>query len=172
MSIGTEYRALRKSKGLRIRDVSEMTGVSTSQISNFELGRYGVSLAVYKLLVEALGFKLMLGGIDVAGNDTDNNATPVDVSDEWHKAMRIEELKAEAWKLGYNMIKRQNIERLLPCPCGGKKRKRIVKWEGNEREEILVCYKCGKRASGFSKAEANHNWNEMIKAERAEVDDE
>lgn len=172
MSIGTEYRALRKSKGLRIRDVSEMTGVSTSQISNFERDRYGVSLAVYKLLVEALGLKLMLGGIDVAGNDTDNNATPVDVSDKWRKAITLEQLKAEALAQGYTLIKRQNVERLITCVCGGNRRTHCCKWHGNVREEILICKRCGRRVSGFSRAEANHNWNEMIKAERAEVDDE
>ena len=35
--------------------------------------------------------------------------------------MNLEELKAEAAKLGYNLVKRQPYIKLLQCACGKKK---------------------------------------------------
>ena len=35
--------------------------------------------------------------------------------------MNLEELKSEAAKLGYNLVKKQPYTKLLPCTCGEKK---------------------------------------------------
>lgn len=79
--------------------------------------------------------------------------------------MTFEELKAEANAQGYNLIKRKNKEKLLPCTCGCKKRTHYSCWNGDGHSIRLVCYKCGKKASGDNEIEAAHNWNEMIKEE-------
>ncbi len=76
--------------------------------------------------------------------------------------MTVEELRKEAKALGYNIIKIQKKEKLLPCICGCNRRGR---WTGTgvENKVILQCERCGRRANGKSEKEARHNWNEMIK---------
>lgn len=80
--------------------------------------------------------------------------------------MTFEELKAEANAQGYNLIKRKEKERLLPCTCGCKKRSHWTCWDIDRHFVRLVCYKCGKEARGNTDIEAAHNWNEMIKKEK------
>ena len=44
--------------------------------------------------------------------------------------MTVEELKIEANKLGYNIIKKpEPKEKKLPCICGRKKHRDMVYWE-------------------------------------------
>lgn len=81
--------------------------------------------------------------------------------------MTFEELKAEAKRQGYNLIKNNPIEKLLPCICGCKQREHW--YSAPDATEILVCKKCGKRAEGKNEREAKHNWNEMIKSETNQI---
>lgn len=63
-------------------------------------------------------------------------------------------------------FKNEPHERFLPCICGCNQ---IEHWwcinpkDGNQN--ILSCKKCGKKASGKSEADAQRNWNEMIRRE-------
>ena len=79
--------------------------------------------------------------------------------------MTVEELRKEAKALGYNLIKINKPEKLLPCICGCKKREHWARSYKGIRYKILVCPKCGREASGRSEREVRHNWNEMIKGE-------
>lgn len=77
--------------------------------------------------------------------------------------MTVEELKAEAKKLGYNIVKiPEPLEPLTPCVCGRKKPQR---WFGRFSLEQYICSNCGRAGEPGKKREARHNWNEMIKAE-------
>lgn len=86
--------------------------------------------------------------------------------------MTVEELKEEAKKLGYNIIKIKKTERLLPCTCGNNRREH---WHGINIKsgmpyEILKCTKCGKEVKGDSKDDAIKKWNEMIKKEESNAE--
>lgn len=73
--------------------------------------------------------------------------------------MTIEELKAEADKLGYRLIKKQEYIHLLPCVCGHNSRTRWWRMDGSFYE----CNQCGRRAPiGSTEAEAKTNWNKMV----------
>lgn len=76
--------------------------------------------------------------------------------------MTLEELKAEAKKQGYKLIKIQTREKLLPCTCGCNRR---THWGNINGEVSLHCERCFKAARGKSEAEARRNWNEMIRKE-------
>lgn len=79
--------------------------------------------------------------------------------------MTVEELRAEAKALGYNIIKiPPPKEKLLPCVCGCTRRER---WWGTHdyNQTIFRCRKCGREASGENERKARHNWNEMVRRE-------
>lgn len=83
--------------------------------------------------------------------------------------MTIEELKEEAKKLGYTVVKIPKKEKLLPCTCGNNRREHWhrVSIQSGMSYEILKCSKCGREATGENEREARHNWNEMIRRENA-----
>lgn len=88
--------------------------------------------------------------------------------------MTFEELKEEAKRQGYNLIKIKKPEKLLPCTCGSKRRQH---WYGVDIKsgrpfEKLVCEKCGKEARGYSKDEAIANWNKMIQKEESKCQEQ
>ena len=77
--------------------------------------------------------------------------------------MTVEELKKEAAKLGYNIIKKQEYIRFKPCICGCNQRKR---WYGINSYETTVFFKCKNcgltSPKGSDEKEAKLNWNKMI----------
>ena len=77
--------------------------------------------------------------------------------------MTVEELKIEAKKLGYNIIKIKPKTKILPCICG---RKRMEKWyfcqEGKDTKIEIVCPICYREAIGKTEQEAIENWNNSI----------
>ena len=79
--------------------------------------------------------------------------------------MKVEELKAEAKKLGYNIILQKKPEPFLPCTCGCNRRTHWVSSKYGIETYILRCMKCNKEARGSSEAEARRNWNKMIRKE-------
>ena len=85
--------------------------------------------------------------------------------------MTIEELKAEANAHGYNLIPQKKQEKFIPCTCGCNRREHWIRWVDGGTETTLKCCKCGKSASGMSEAEAKRNWNEMIRGELKESED-
>lgn len=78
--------------------------------------------------------------------------------------MTVDELRAEAKALGYNIIKINPMEKLLPCVCGNNRRER---WSlsGAYDGIKLKCTKCGRAAKGKNEREVRHNWNEMVRGE-------
>lgn len=79
--------------------------------------------------------------------------------------MTYQELKVEADKLGYNLVKKQKSIKLLPCICGSKRRSMWITTIRDTREvqRILACAKCGMKAPpGNTVQEAKENWNKMI----------
>lgn len=89
--------------------------------------------------------------------------------------MTFEELKEEAKRQGYRLVKEEKKEPLLPCTCGCKRRESLIKQvpavvpgSGKSEEssiwvEILRCEQCGRTAEGLTKKEARANWNKMIR---------
>lgn len=80
--------------------------------------------------------------------------------------MTVDELKIEAKKLGYNIIKiSKQPEKLLPCICGRRRRGHWESYHDGSWYKSLRC-ECGRRADGLTKVEVNKNWNDMIRKER------
>lgn len=79
--------------------------------------------------------------------------------------MTYEELKVEADKLGYNLVKKQKSVKLLQCRCGGNRREEwlVMDPSTGEIQRQLRCIKCGREAPpGNTVQEAKENWNRMI----------
>lgn len=72
--------------------------------------------------------------------------------------MTLEDLKMEAKLKGYKLMPLGTLERLRPCRCGCKKRRRIYGWD----DLMIVCMRCGLSASGRDEAEARKSWNAMV----------
>ena len=74
--------------------------------------------------------------------------------------MTVEELKKEAAKLGYNIIKKQEDIRFKPCVCGCNRRKHCYSYGNTVSFE---CKNCGLTSpKGSDEREAKLNWNKMI----------
>lgn len=82
--------------------------------------------------------------------------------------MTFEELKEEAKRQGYRLVKEEKKEPLLPCTCGCKRRSSLLRkdWrpEGSIWMEVLRCQRCDRSAEGETKKAARENWNKMIRA--------
>ena len=82
--------------------------------------------------------------------------------------MTLDELKTEAEKLGYRLVKNQPYIKLLPCTCGRK----IIKewydagfWAGDKY--FYACPRCGKKSPPAKTIRgARIAWNEMIEKEK------
>ena len=76
--------------------------------------------------------------------------------------MELRELKQEAKKAGFYLLKAQPREKLLPCTCGCKKRRTLYSPKG----VVLECTKCG-RHTRYAKnpTDARAFWNAGIRAE-------
>ena len=74
--------------------------------------------------------------------------------------MTVEELKVEAAKLGYKIIKKQEYIKFKPCICGCNKR---GLWYRSGGTRLYKCNNCGLEApEGSNDKEAKLNWNKMI----------
>ena len=88
--------------------------------------------------------------------------------------MTLEELKIEAKKHGYHLVKDSTTVKMLPCPvCNSK---RTIEWIsttalGYRRE----CYNCKFNRNGDwrkTKKEARESWNEaVLEYEKGELND-
>lgn len=78
--------------------------------------------------------------------------------------MTLDELKAEAKRQGYKLIKDNPMPKLSPCICGAKRR---AEWtSASLRGYCYECMKCGKMSSwGDTRREARENWNRMVNDE-------
>lgn len=79
--------------------------------------------------------------------------------------MTYEELKTEAKKLGYNLIKANSKPRLKPCVCGCKARHHYYCRDSQGEYRKLVCHKCGREVEGENELEVYNNWNKYIEKE-------
>ena len=71
--------------------------------------------------------------------------------------MTFEELKAEAKRQGYNLIKKKESIKLLPCTCGNKRPEIWFNYDGG----YYRCQKCGNTGIvASSKNAAKRNWND------------
>lgn len=81
--------------------------------------------------------------------------------------MTLEELKAEAKRQGYKLIKDENI-RFEPCLCGGARREW---WSGPEGHKV-VCLRCGLESPWVPRSKGKNgvkkSWNAMILEKRME----
>lgn len=76
--------------------------------------------------------------------------------------MTLEELKIEAKKHGYHLVKDRQTVRLLPCPvCGAK---RTIEWISmNGKGYSRACAKCDFQAEWRkTKTEARESWNKTV----------
>lgn len=75
-----------------------------------------------------------------------------------------EMLKEFANDLGFNIIKKRVVPKMLPCTCGCKRREHWNRWDRDIRINyvILKCEKCERKAEGKDKIDAINNWNKMI----------
>lgn len=77
--------------------------------------------------------------------------------------MNLEELKAEAEKLGYTLVKKQEYIRFEPCVCGHNRRGRWVCGGGVQ----YICENCGFEGGvGSSDRKARIAWNEAVREAR------
>lgn len=82
--------------------------------------------------------------------------------------MTLEELKKEADRLGYRVVKkRDTYEVLLPCTCGCKRRKHTRNFHD---KIVLMCCRCGRAVHGITLADARRKWNEVIREVRSDAD--
>lgn len=72
--------------------------------------------------------------------------------------MTVEELKKIANEMGYNIIKKQEYIKLLPCKCGCNQREHWYSTEGY----YLVCKKCRTSVFGRTERDVRLNWNRMV----------
>ena len=79
--------------------------------------------------------------------------------------MTLEELKIEANKLGYNLIKKNPKPKILPCICGCRRRRHLYIGSDNIYNRALVCKRCGRRVEGIDDRDVINNWNKEIESE-------
>ena len=81
--------------------------------------------------------------------------------------MTLEELKTEAKRQGYKLIKDENIK-FEPCLCGGTRREW---WSGPEGVKA-VCLRCGLESPRVPRSKGKNgvkkSWNTMILEKRKE----
>lgn len=58
MRIGGQVAAIRKKKGLSIRELAEACGVTAQNITKIEHGKYNVSVDILGKICEALGCRI------------------------------------------------------------------------------------------------------------------
>lgn len=85
--------------------------------------------------------------------------------------MTVDELRTEANKLGYNLVKKQVYTKLVRCTCGCKP-SQVMVWNGRKFIGYShVCKTCGNQSAPHKlKYKAKLNWNEMINGGNANVD--
>lgn len=78
--------------------------------------------------------------------------------------MNLEELKAEAAKLGCNLVKKQPYIKLSNCTCGEKKPSEWFYYtEENGGMRFYKCDNCGLSAfPAKTNRQARENWNQFV----------
>lgn len=77
--------------------------------------------------------------------------------------MKLEELKAEAEKHGYALVKKREYIQLKPCVCGYNRRERWTVSGAGFTGYQYACKKCGFEGGvGSSEHAARIAWNEAV----------
>ena len=78
--------------------------------------------------------------------------------------MNLEELKSEAEKLGYNLVKKQPYIKLSPCTCGEKNQHEWFYYTGENRGmRFYKCDNCELSApAAKTNRQARENWNKLV----------
>lgn len=84
--------------------------------------------------------------------------------------MTLEELKAEAKKHGYKLVKEQPYIRMSPCVCGHKRISLYFTLDNNSKTvHFYRCYKCGLESDrAKTKYQAKLKWNECVENAKKE----
>ena len=84
------------------------------------------------------------------------------------EGMTLDELKAEAKRQGYKLIKDNPMPKMLPCICGSKHR---TLWLGADGW-YFECDGCGRTAKpGRTERGARNEWNRMVTDEAGRTDE-
>ena len=81
--------------------------------------------------------------------------------------MTLEDLKKEAARQGYALIKRNPLPLISPCTCGRKSK--FSRWYRNMwgvSEIAIYCPKCEREVWGENEREAREHWNRGYENER------
>lgn len=82
--------------------------------------------------------------------------------------MTYEELKAEANRQGYRLVKQSRPEKLLPCICGHNKRTHRF----SHNFYVLECKNCGSIVRAETEKEVYSEWNKFMTKLREENQNE
>lgn len=80
--IRTRLASIRKSKGLTQKQLSDMTGLSTTTISNIESGENSYTLRSLIRCAEALGYEINIDKKVDDNNDTETTDKGVSITDD------------------------------------------------------------------------------------------
>ena len=80
--IRTRLASIRKSKGLTQKQLSDMTGLSTTTISNIESGENSYTLRSLIRCAEALGYEINIDKKVDDNNDTETTDKGVSITDK------------------------------------------------------------------------------------------
>lgn len=86
LRIGSQVAAIRKEKGLTIRELAEDCGVTAQNITKIEHGKYNVSIDILGKICEALGYH-----VDIKQNMDEVIVTKEEIEELREKVRRIEE---------------------------------------------------------------------------------
>ena len=87
--------------------------------------------------------------------------------------MTLEEIRTEAKKHGYKLIKDTPYVRLAPCVCGHKGHGQYADWSNKKAPHYLKCYRCGFASEpAKTKYEAKIKWNECVENAKKEENNE
>ena len=86
LRIGGQVAAIRKKKGLSIRELAEACGVTAQNITKIEHGKYNVSIDILGKICEALGYH-----VDIKPNLGEVIVTKEEIEELRKKVKEIEE---------------------------------------------------------------------------------
>lgn len=80
--------------------------------------------------------------------------------------LTLDELKEQAERLGYKLVKANPYIRFEPCVCGNNRRVTWYNW--SKCIVTLECNKCGYKVSGKNETDAKIMWNTIMREKAKE----
>ena len=102
LRIGGQVAAIRKEKGLSIRELAEACGVTAQNITKIEHGKYNVSVDILGKICEALGYH-----VDIMKNPDELIVTREEIEELRENVRRIEE-KQRVYVKGSSLVEALN----------------------------------------------------------------